>query len=42
MSDTYILELNESERQTVILALAELALERPGWTCMLAELVASY
>lgn len=31
-------ELDESQRQTVLLALAELSLARPGWVNMLEEI----
>ena len=33
-----IIELNESDRQAVILALANLAVERPGWNYMLTRI----
>jgi hypothetical protein len=31
-------ELDEEDRQAVLLALAELALSRPGWDAMLSEI----
>jgi hypothetical protein len=35
-------EITEGERQVILLALAELALSRPGWNPMLFELAASF
>jgi hypothetical protein len=36
------IDVTESERQVIILALADLALSRPGWDPMLAELAAQF
>jgi hypothetical protein len=35
---THNLEIIESERQAILLALAHLSLERPGWNSMLSEI----
>lgn len=35
---THILPVDEGERQAVLMALAHLACERPGWDWMLSEI----
>lgn len=36
------IEVSEGERQVIVLALADLALSRPGWNPMLSELAARF
>jgi hypothetical protein len=40
MNDQHTLTLDESQRQFVLLALAHLAIERPGWDDMISVVVA--
>lgn len=40
MSKTHTITVDESQRQAVLLALAHLAVERPGWNAMLTEIAA--
>lgn len=38
MTDTHTLSLNEGERQALLMALAHLAVDRPGWDDMLSAI----
>jgi hypothetical protein len=36
------IEIEEEDRQTILLALAEVALSRPGWNDVLGEIAAKF
>jgi len=38
VNDSYTFEFDESQRQAILMALAHLAVERPGWDYMLGEI----